>query len=367
MSGPGPVDVVDAAAWDAFVASSQKPHIFQSWAWGELKSRSGWRPRRWVWTRDGRWRAGLSFLERDLPLPGRRLFYAPRGPVVAEGWEPADLAALFGAVEPLARSRGAVLLKIDPDVTGESDWATPALAAAGFRPASASGGFAGVQPRCVFRLDISRPEEELLLAMDQKTRYNIRLSEKRGVTIRETTDPADIATFHGILRETGRRDGFLVRPISYFNGVRELLAPAGQARFFLAEAAGKALAGTLALRMGPVCWYAYGASSSADRHYMPNHLLQWTMIRWAKSQGCRLYDFRAVPCDPSPSDPLHGLYRFKKGFGATFTRFVGEYDRSYSPLLYAAWNRGWPVFKSLRRWMRLGGGTSRARPAEAGG
>lgn len=339
--------VDDAVAWDQFVAASEKPHIMQSWSWGELKSATGWRPHR---VRLGN--AGLSVLERDFPKIGRRFLYACRGPIVALGWKPGEVAALFDALTELAESRRAVFLKIDPDVPKLTDWVTAPLAASGFRPAPVSGGFAGIQPRCVFRLDISRSESDLLAAMEQKTRYNIRLAEKKGVAIRPISGKADLDAFYKVLVETARRDGFMVRSARYFHDIQRLLGPRGQCRYFLSEKDGAVLGGALALKMGPVCWYAYGASSNEGREFMPNHLMQWTLIRWAKEQGCRLYDFRAVPCEITPDHPLHGLYRFKKGFGGTMTEFVGEFDRVYSPALYALWTRGWPLFKTARKWVR---------------
>lgn len=344
--------VSDPGMWDDFVATSEKPHIMQSWSWGELKARTGWRPYR---VRTGH--AGLSVLERDFPKIGRCFFYACRGPVLRAGWKAEELAALFSGIAGLARERRAAFLKIDPDVPKKSDWITAPLLSAGFRAAptagGAAGGFAGVQPRCVFRLDISRAENDLLAAMEQKTRYNIRVAEKKGVKIRPIREKADLDTFYRVLAETARRDGFMIRSAKYFHDIQDLLGPRGQCQFFLGENAdGVPLAGALILKMGPVCWYAYGASANEGRELMPNHLMQWTLIRWARAQGCRLYDFRAVPCDITPDHPLHGLYRFKKGFGGELTEFAGEFDRAYSPWLYALWTRGWPLYKAVRKFLR---------------
>jgi peptidoglycan pentaglycine glycine transferase (the first glycine) len=351
--------IEDPRAWDDFVARSRKPHILQSWGWGELKSRTGWRPHRVAVERDGVWRVGVSALERDFPKIGRRFLYAPRGPLAAEEWRAGDFADLFEAMERLARARKAVFLKMDPDVSEEADWLRAPFESAGFRPAPETGGFSGVQPRCVFRLNIDRAEDEILKGMESKTRYNLRLSEKKGVRVRPVMDDGAVETFHRLLDVTARRDGFLTRPLNYFIAIRDLLGPRGQAQFFLAEKDGAALSGALALTMGPLCWYAYGASSNEERNLMPNYLMQWEMIRWARSKGCKTYDFRAVPSDPSPTDPLYGLYRFKKGFGGEKIRFIGEYDRVYSPLWYGLWTRGWPAFKKIRRLLK-GPGASRA-------
>jgi len=339
----------DAAAWDSFVASSEKPHIFQTWGWGELKVRTGWRAHRLVVERDGAWRAGLSLLERPLPWRGRCFMYAPRGPLWAADSFDRDVAGLLAGAREFARSRGAVFLKIDPDIPTPEERIAGLLRADGFSPAPETGGFSGVQPRTVFRLDISLPEEDLLCRMDQKTRYNIRLAERRGVTIRPCADPGDVAAFYKILVGTARRDGFLIRPEKYFQDIFTLLGSRDQAHFVLAEREGRPIAGALALTVGPLCWYAYGASADEGREHMPNHLVQWTLIRWAKSRGCRVYDFRAVPTRPDPKDPLYGLFRFKKGFNGELVNFIGEFDWPASPLLYWAWTRAWPLFKSIRR------------------
>ncbi|MBL0059192.1 MAG: peptidoglycan bridge formation glycyltransferase FemA/FemB family protein [Elusimicrobia bacterium] len=342
-----------AEAWDRTTATAVKHHVFQTAGWSEVKAPSGWRAHRLCVERDGVFRVGLQVLERDFPKIRYRFFYAPRGPVLSEGWTAEDLAELFRRVEKLARERKAVFLKIDPDVSKTMDWISGPLLQNGFRRAPETGGFSGVQPRLVFRLDISKSEEDLLKGMDQKTRYNIRLAEKKGVTIRPVASREEIETFYRILVDTARRDGFLIRPAGYFLDIQKRLGAQGKAQFFLAEREGKPISGALALTHGKTTWYAYGASANTDRQYMPNHLMQWTMIRWAKSNACTLYDFRAVPSNPKPEDPLYGLYRFKKGFGAELTEFVGEYDRVYVPWLYFLWVHGWPIFKKIRRAILL--------------
>ena len=125
----------------------------------------------------------------------------------------------------------------------------------------------------------------------------------------------------------------------------------GLARFFLAEYEGEAIAGTLALKLGDKAWYLYGASSNRHRNVMPNYLLQWTMITWARESGCTLYDFRGVSGDLSEDNPLYGLYRFKKGFNGDLVEFVGEWDKVYSPFFYWLWTRALPLYYRGVRWL----------------
>ena len=97
-------------------------------------------------------------------------------------------------------------------------------------------------------------------------------------------------------------------------------------RLYMAYYEDKPIAGTLAINYGDKVWYLYGASSNAYRNVMPNYLLQWEMIKWAIASGSRVYDFRGVSGDIDESNPLYGLYRFKKGFNGELTEFLGEYD-----------------------------------------
>lgn len=338
----------DKDIFNQFVAGHPKGHLLQTWEWGEVKARTGWEPIRLLLYRDEEPVAALSMLKRRIPGIGKSILYAPRGPVARiDDYEAMD--RLWQAVKEIGKQHGAIMLKIDPDVTVEKQEFAEYLEQAGFKPAKTAEGFEGTQPRFVFRLDISPTEEELFAAFHSKTRYNIRLATRRGVTVRVTEDKDDLKTFYEILEITAERDGFLIRNYDYFATLWELLVERGLASVFMAEYEGKAIAGTLALVLGDKAWYLYGASSNEHRNVMPNYLLQWEMIKWAKSHGCTMYDFRGVSGDLSEDNPLYGLYRFKKGFSGVFTEFIGEYDLVLSPFYYHLWNIAEPLYyKNLR-------------------
>ena len=153
------------------------------------------------------------------------------------------------------------------------------------------------------------------------------------------------------MEETAQRDEFLIRDYSYFEKIWDEMVENGMAKIFLAEYEGMVLAGTLAVILGDKAWYLYGASSNMHRNVMPNYLIQWAMICWAKEQGCTLYDFRGVSGDLDESNPLYGLYRFKKGFNSELVQFIGDWDRVYSPFFYFLWKRALPIY--LKRNERL--------------
>lgn len=355
---PWKVRLIETGArerYDAFVASHPKGHILQSFAWGAVKEATGWRPWRLVVEEGDRIVAAVLLLERSVPFIRRTLFYAPRGPVLDLRHE-ALFDFLLAEIGALARRRRAIMLKLDPDVPAGETWLVDYLGSRGFRPAQTAAGFAGTQPRFVFRLDLTPGLEALFAACHPKTRYNIRLASRRGVNIEDNCTQEDLRVFYDLLLETARRDRFLVRSYEYFQVLWRELVAKGLAHLFLARYQGEAIAGTLAFIMGDKAWYIYGASSNRHREVMPNYLLQWHMIRWACQSGCTMYDFRGVPGDLSPDNPLYGLYRFKKGFAGAYTEFIGEYDLVYSPLSYRLWNVAEPLYyRGVRSLRRRGG------------
>lgn len=338
--------------YNAFVDSQPHADFSQLWEWGEVKEDTGWEPLRLL-VRDGPAPVGsLQLLQRRIPRTRRTILYAPRGPMAEPGrWEVWDM--LIAEARAEARRRGAILLKIDPAIPAGDSGTAAYLAEKGFRLVSAGENFEGIQPRFVYRLDIRPSREELLANLHPKTRYNIRLAQRRGVEVRRLEDPAGLDTFYDILVETARRDGFLIRDRAYFRSIRERMVPRERAAFYLATYQGRVIAGTLAMFCRDTCWYLYGASSNRDRQVMPNYLLQWHMIEEAQRRGCLLYDFRGVSGDLRPDNPLYGLYRFKKGFGGELTEFLGEYDLVISPGAYRAWRTAEPLWqKGVRWWMK---------------
>ena len=209
------------------------------------------------------------------------------------------------------------------------------------RPVRYGGEFGGVQPRYVMKVDISGTEDELLASFHPKWRYNIRLAEKKGVTVTDQCSRDDIPAFYEVLQETCRRDGFGVRAISYYYDIWDLVIQRGLGAMFLGRFEDQVICGALTLASGCQAWYVYGASSNSHRNLMPNHLMQWEMMKWAKSRGCSVYDMRGVAREAAPGedeDRLQGLNRFKRGFGARYMEYIGEFDLVYSPLWYGLFN-----------------------------
>ena len=151
--------------------------------------------------------------------------------------------------------------------------------------------------------------------------------------------------------ETGSRDGFIIRPLEYFEKMYDELAPKHM-KLLMAYYEDKPISGIIPIMYGNKTWYLYGASSNSHRNLMPNYLLQWEMIKQAIANKHDMYDFRGVSGVVDESHPQYGLYRFKKGFGAEFTEFIGEVYLPFKPLVYKMYKFAEKSFRTLRDWKR---------------
>ena len=322
-----------AERWNQFVAAHARGNLLQTLQWGNLKQGFGWDWELVTLTPGDTPLAGAVVLYRKLPLGLGTIAYVPRGPVV--DWSDAtQVADLLAALHSAARRHRAWACWIEPEVV-DGDPVTSLLPRLGYLQTSRT-----IQPRSTIVVDLSPPEDEILAAMKSKTRYNIRLSERKGVTVREGT-VADVDAFYTLMQETGERDAFGIHTRDYYRRAMELYSPAGQGALFMAEIGTESLAGLMAFAVGQKSWYICGASSDQHRNLMPAYAVQWAAMRWAKARGCTTYDLWGIPdADERTleeqfeerSDGLWGVYRFKRGYGGQVVRYTGLWERSLNPL-----------------------------------
>ncbi|MGD2104735.1 MAG: peptidoglycan bridge formation glycyltransferase FemA/FemB family protein [Anaerolineae bacterium] len=333
---------VEPEIWDGFVAERRDGHVLQTSPWAGLKSQYGWSDTRVGLMREDDLAAGAQVLFRPLPAGVGQLAYVPKGPLV--DWSSQEeCRQLMAALDRACRAQGAVVLTVEPNLEDEPT-RREILRSLGFRRAP----FSAVQPRRTLVVDIAPEEDEILMAMKSKTRYNIRLAGRKGVTVREGS-AEDVPTFNDLLAATADRADFGIHPPAYYQAAYRFFAPRELARLLLAEVDGEAVAGLMVFALPPRSWYFYGASISAHRKKMPTYLLQWEAMRWAKSQGCVTYDMWGIPDEDREtledqfterSDGLWGVYRFKRGFGGEVVRTVGAWDRVYAPIRYQLYKAG---------------------------
>lgn len=311
--------IVSLADWNQFLSQHPNAHLLQTGEWGELKSAFGWKPMRIV---NGD--SGVQILFRKLPL-GLTIGYIPKANVDSSLWTEIDSACKQNRV---------VFLKLEPD-----QWEDNFV----LHNSSFILSKHNIQPPRTLIVDLRGNEEEILARMKQKTRYNIRLAEKKGVTVRAWDD---LGSFHKMMLITGGRDGFGAHSREYYRRAYELFHPKGMCEILLAEYEGKPLAALFVARNGNRAYYLYGASTDEERNRMPTYLLQWEAMKWAKARGCEEYDLWGVPDEDEATleanfetrrDGLWGVYRFKRGFGGQLKRAAQAMDRVYNPLLYWAY------------------------------
>lgn len=326
---------VSLVEWNQFLRNYPHAHILQTGEWGELKSAFGWDAVRIV-SGD----AGVQVLFRKLPL-GFTVAYGPKPAMprsndfsrsgttkVVTTWS----EEFWKEADSVCKKHRAIFLKIEPDLWDDQP------STFDLRPSTRSPH--NIQPPRTIIIDIRGSEEEILARMKQKTRYNIRLAEKKGVTVRAWDD---LPAFHKMILVTGGRDNFGVHSLEYYRRAYELFHPTSMAELLVAEFDGKPLAALMVFTHGKRAYYMYGASTDEERNRMPTYLLQWEAMKWARSKGAEEYDLWGVPDEDEAileaefetrHDGLWGVYRFKRGFGGELKRSQQAVDRVYNPLLY---------------------------------
>jgi lipid II:glycine glycyltransferase (peptidoglycan interpeptide bridge formation enzyme) len=319
--------------------------LLQSRFWAEFKSLSGWSYSRYeVSVPDTASTVfALSVLERGLGA-GSRFAYVPHGPdaQVKPGDETALLAALSKELKPLV-SPQCMFIRFDPAwhtaapcAASEGSKSTPERPCFGAPLIKASD----VQPPDSVVLDIGRTDDELLAGMKPKWRYNVRLAEKKGVTVADEGIKA-LDEFYTLYQATAERDRIGIHPKDYYAQLmglehRNPKEPKPDLRLWIARFEGKALAAIMTVFHGSEATYLYGASSDEHRNLMPAYALQWAAMRAARDAGCSSYDFYGIPPVDDPAHAMSGLYRFKTGFGGEIRHYAGAWDFVLKPAVYTA-------------------------------
>ena len=291
-------------AWDAELARKARPApLLQSWAWGEVQARAGWRVHR-LHLKSG---LGTILVKGAGALAWG---YAPRGPVPPE---PVVVDELAG----WARDRRLARLRLDPETGPEL---APELERRGFRRV------AQVQPPHTLIVPLG-DQDSMLASFKPKWRYNIRLAERRGVQVRAGSDAGELARQAAA---TAGREGISLPGSDYYSLLLDRLE---WCRVYVAELDGEAIAAILVAVHDGRAYYLFGGSNGRHRDAMPNHALHWRAMRDARDAGCADYDLWGIPPpDARPDAAWAGIGRFKEGFGGRRVEYVGTWDLVLRPL-----------------------------------
>ena len=321
------IKITDKKQLNDFVSSGTHAQFLQSFEWGEFqKEVSGVIWLIGVIEDDGRLIASAKLVKKQLPM-GKSYFYCGRGPIIRDMNRAKVIAnELFNTIKDLAVDEGVMFLRFEPIYEfNVLDFSFPIFQTI------------DVQPSQTLILDLTKSEEEILQAMHQKTRYNIRLAEKKGVKIVEAG--ADrFEEFWQLLTSTGDRDDFNLHGRGYYQAMLKM--DKSFVKLLFAEYQGKPLAGNLVIFFGDTATYIHGGSSNDNREVMAPYAMQWHTIKLAKQAGFKYYDFHGIDETKWP-----GVTRFKMGFGGQIVKYPGTFDLVYDE----AWYNIYKMIRKVRR------------------
>ena len=335
----------DKNKYSEFLQKHERCNFQQSLEWAEIKS--DWK-KEVILAEDTQENiiGSLCVWIRKIPMFGN-LMYASRGPV-CDIHNLEALKQLTDGAKELAKKYNAFVLRIEPDILSSDQDFRKIITGLGYRIKDDAKNFREeIQPRYVFRLDLKgKTEDEIFKAFHQKTRYNVRLAIKKGVKVRTGTKE-DFKIFYDIMKETGSRDNFFIRQLSYFEKLYECMEPNKHVKLLIAQHEGNPIAAVMPIMYGNKVWYLYGGSSNKYRNLMPNYLLQFEMMKWGLENNCDIYDFRGVSGFKNENDAQYGVYKFKKGFNPEFVEFVNELYIVFNPMMNFIFNVSEKIYKFL--------------------
>jgi peptidoglycan pentaglycine glycine transferase (the first glycine) len=365
------------SSWNELTASLPLAHLLQTWEWSQVKAKYGWQALPFVWydplgegaePSQAPVVAAAMVLKRGIPVGGfgkkMCVLYIPKGPLM--DWGDAGLRKrVLDDLHAFAKRQGAIFIKIDPDVVlgtgmpgGEEAMEVPGgqVVLSDLKVQGWNFSRDQIQFRNTVLVDLTPSEDELLGRMKQKTRYNVRLAQKKGVTVRPGTQ-ADLSLLYHMYAETSVRDGFLIREEGYYQTVwRTFMGVPPSASSLqpfseplIAEVDGEPVGAVSMFYFAGQAIYLFGMSRQTHREKMPNYLLQWEAVRRAKALGCKVYNLWGAPDEFNDKDGLWGVFRFKEGLGGTVSRTIGAWDFTPNPLLYKMYTQVLPRVMDLMR------------------
>jgi len=370
---------VNSNIWNEIISKLPDPHFLQTYEWGQVKAKYGWAPYYAVWTADGKFTVSqttenwsldtgnivaAALILKRTALRRFSIFYAPKGPLM--DWTNESLRKrVLDDLQSFAKKQGAIFLKLDPDVVlgrgvpASVDEVTENSGQAVMSDLRRRGWVESsdqIQFKNTVMVDLSASEEDILMRMKQKTRYNVRLAEKKGVTVR-VGSVDDLPMLYKMYAETSVRDGFVIRDEEYYMTVWKLFMSGDTISNyqlpitipFIAEVDNEPVAAIFLFTFAGRGYYVYGMSRDKHREKMPTYLLQWAAMKHSKAHGCQTYDLWGAPDVFDESDSMWGVYRFKEGLGGEVVRTLGAYDFAPSKFWYAMYSDVMPRVLNFMR------------------
>lgn len=294
-------------------------HVIQSWEWGEFRKEMGLPVLRYGIYEKGTLKITFQLTLHKIPFTSKVVGYLPKGP------EPDK--KLAEALKKIGKENNCAFIKIEPDI--EIDNAQLKI------DNSFHVSLKPLFTKYNFILDLTKPEEELLKDMNQKTRYNIRVAQKHGVKVEQRTDEEAFKIYLKLYFETTKRQGYHGHNENYHRKAWEKLRANNMARLLIAFYQNQPLTAWMLLNFQDTLYYPYGGSSKIHPEVMANNLVAWEAIKLGKKLKLKTFDmWGALGPDANPKDPWFGFHRFKQGYGGELVEYIGTYDLVFDLPIY---------------------------------
>lgn len=332
--------------WENLVRSNPASGVMQSLAWAQAKRRQGLTTQHFGIFEADEFVGGAIFYTSKR-LNGTGILVAPEGPVLPSWNNPAQsvthMRILTEAAQSYAVQNGIMSMRIEPRLT------PPLLAV--FRDFSRAP--LDLVPRETLYLNLDSSEDEILLQMKPKGRYNIKQSTKHGVVVSEHSAESGMDDFYQAVEQASVRDGFALEPRSFFECLAGTLCESNNAKILVAKHEEDLLGAMLLVTYGSRGTYLYGGITNEKRNLMGGYALQWSAIKKARASGCNTYDFYGYVHHRSPDHQYGRFSQFKSQFGGTPTRFIGAHDYFFMDNLADAFVKAANEIEKSREFARL--------------
>ncbi|NMB56741.1 peptidoglycan bridge formation glycyltransferase FemA/FemB family protein [Candidatus Beckwithbacteria bacterium] len=308
-------------------------HPLQSWQWGEFREKTKTEVVRLGFFNNNNIQGGIQITLHHIPNLNRTIGYLPRCVMPNE--------QIFHALKDLGKRKKTIFFKIEPN------FFTKAYKKDDHKPSPFKkeqeflfkNGCVFGKPlftKYSFILDLTQSDDQLLQNMKQKTRYNIRVAQKKEVKIIEDNSETAFDEYLDLtFNETTKRQRFYAHDREYHRKMWHALNPAGIAHLLKAVYNSQTLVTWILFTFNDALYYPYGASSSQNRDVMASNLMMWEAIRFGKARNLKYFDmWGSLGPDPDPKDPWYGFHHFKDGYGPTLMEFIGTYDFVIDPPMY---------------------------------
>lgn len=296
-------------------------HPLQSWQWGEFKEKNGAKVFRLGQFAGSQLKNGLQLMIHPLPKTAWQVGYLPKCNLFDQ--------EMLRALRAIGEKEKLIFIKIEPNSTTGQEFFLQNKCVSG-RP---------LFTKYTFQLDLDQTEDQLLEKMKPKTRYNVRLAQKKGVKVIQDNSLPAFNQYLDLTFETTKRQKFYAHNRVYHQLMWKIMAPANMGYLLRAEYQGKTLVTWVVFVFNQILYYPYGASSSQHREVQASSLMMWEAIRFGQKKKCHTFDmWGSLGPDPNPHDPWIGFHRFKQGFSPKLVEFVGTFDLIINPKMYRFYN-----------------------------